>query len=182
VLTVSLKRSEADCAGARALSERAVHQDAGKGQAWPHRHVDRPDRLETGGLIEPFSVPCRKAVQLSDAALAGVAQATRKQGGPNSSPHPLGMGRKVADVCFRLDDFAASRPCCRPASTSDKMAGLSLRNVVAAGREQYRVGAGHERQGAAQQVAVIASGQQARIACREQGADRIRVGRSGDPY
>ena len=81
------------------LSERAAHQDAGKSQACPHRHVDRPDRLETGGLIEPFSVPCRKAVQLSDAALTGVAEATREQGGPNSPPHPLGMRRKVTNVC-----------------------------------------------------------------------------------
>ena len=88
----------------------------------------------------------------------------------------------VTDMRLPFNDFAASRPRCRPAATSDRAAGFSFRNVVGARSEQGWIGAGHKRQSLAKRAAIITSRKQDRITCQEQSADRIRVCRSGDPY
>src|SRR5229473_4308386 len=132
--------------GYTALRELSAHQNTWKCQTSPHRHIDWPDRLETGRPIEPFSVQCRKAMQFAYAECPRIVEATSKQGAPNSSPRPLGMSCKVADVRFPFNDLSASRPRCRPSSASDKAARPSLRNVVGARPEQCGVGLGHKRQ------------------------------------
>ena len=159
-----------------------AHEDTRKGHTWPQPYIEWFDRLEAGGPIEPFSIQCRKAVKFAYAELSGFAEATGKQGSPDSSPNPLRMNRNVTDMRLPFNDFAASRPRCRPAATSDRAAGFSFRNVVGARSEQGWIGAGHKRQSLAKRAAIITSRKQDRITCQEQSADRIRVCRSGDPY
>ena len=98
----------------------------------------------------------------------------------NSLSHQLGMGCKVPDVRFAIDDLTTSRVSCRPTAAADKIARLYLCNIVSAGRQQSSIGRDHVRQGAAQHVMVIVRGEQAGIASYEQNTDDIEVCNSGD--
>ena len=95
--------------------------------------------------------------------------------------HPRGVNCKVANVREPIDDLVASRSLRRPAAASDKVIRLALRDVVGTRREQCRIGFGQNRQRADQRIAVIIIGELARIARRQQFANRIEIGRLGDP-
>jgi len=128
------------------LRELTAHQDTWKYHTSTHRHIDWPYRLEAGRPIEPFSAQCREAMQFAYAECPGIMEATSKQGASNSSPYPLGMSCKVANVRFPLDDLSASWPRCGPPSASDKVTRSPLGDIVGARPEQRGVGRGHKRQ------------------------------------
>ena len=85
-------------------------------------------------------------MQFAYAELPCIHEAKNKQGGPNSAPHPLGMGCKVTDVRFSFNNLSAFRMRSRPAAASDKTALLRLHDVVGVGREQCGLGLGYQRQ------------------------------------
>jgi hypothetical protein len=76
--------------GLMGLREVTAHQDTRKCQTSPHRHIDWADRLETGCLIEPFSVQFRKAMEFAYAKCPGIAETTGKRELP--TPRPIHAG------------------------------------------------------------------------------------------
>ena len=81
----------------------------------------------------------------------------------------------MPNMRFPFDALSAARPRRRPPSASHKDARLDFRNVVGAGRKQFRIDLDHMRERQVKKAAVVTLGKQTRIACFGQRADCVCI-------